>query len=306
MLAVSVRNLILWPLLFLLAGSGCAALIYEVIWLQLLQLVIGSSAVSLGLLLAAFMGGLCLGSAALPRLVSTDRNPLRVYAWLELGIAALGLITLFGLPLIGRLYLAGPTSGMLGLVARGTVAAMCLLPPTLLMGASFPAIARWLQTTPEGVSWMGSLYSANIAGAVVGCLSAGFYFLRVYDLAIATYVAASINVTVALAAFALAAITGLKVASGRTAPAGPVPKRAAGAVLVFLAIGVSGLTALGAEVVWTRLLSLLLGATVYTFSIILAVFLLGLWAGSAVGSFLIRRIRYPRLALAATQVLLAA
>src|SRR5262245_52749191 len=115
MLAVSVRNLILWPLLFLLAGSGCAALIYEIVWLQLLQLVIGSSAVSLGLLLAAYMGGLCLGSAALPRLVSTEQHPLRVYACLELGIAALGVITLFGLPLVGRVYLAGPTSGMLGL-----------------------------------------------------------------------------------------------------------------------------------------------------------------------------------------------
>ena len=74
-------NLLL--LLLLLAGSGCAALIYEIVWLQLLQLVIGSSAVSLGLLLAAYMGGLCLGSAALPRLVSPDRHPLRVYAFLE-------------------------------------------------------------------------------------------------------------------------------------------------------------------------------------------------------------------------------
>src|SRR5213592_4300640 len=72
-------------LLILLAASGCAALIYEIVWLQLLQLVIGSSAVSLGLLLAAYMGGLCLGSAALPRFVSPNRNPLRVYAYLELG-----------------------------------------------------------------------------------------------------------------------------------------------------------------------------------------------------------------------------
>src|SRR3989449_9201919 len=70
-------------LLLLLAGSGCAALIYEIVWLQLLQLVIGSSAVSLGLLLAAYMGGLCLGSAALPWLVSPRRHPLRVYAFLR-------------------------------------------------------------------------------------------------------------------------------------------------------------------------------------------------------------------------------
>ena len=87
-------------LLLLLAGSGCAALIYEIVWFQLLQLVIGSSAVSLGLLLAAYMGGLCVGSAVLPRLLSARRNPLRVYAWLELGVGAFGIAILFGLPFI--------------------------------------------------------------------------------------------------------------------------------------------------------------------------------------------------------------
>src|ERR1700747_847327 len=67
------------PLLLLFAGSGCAALIYGIVWFQLLQLVIGSSAVSLGLLLAAYMGGLCLGSAAFARVVAARRHPLRVY-----------------------------------------------------------------------------------------------------------------------------------------------------------------------------------------------------------------------------------
>src|SRR5438034_255724 len=110
-------------LLFLLAGSGCAALIYEIVWFQLLQLVIGSSAVSLGLLLAFYMGGLCLGSALYPRLVPGHRNPLRVYAFLEAGIGGFGIIVLFAMPLIGRLYVAGATSGLLGQVARGAVAA---------------------------------------------------------------------------------------------------------------------------------------------------------------------------------------
>src|ERR1700692_4430081 len=143
------RSLPLLPLL--LAGSGCgAALIYEIVWLQLLQLVIGSSAVSLALLLAAYMGGLCLGSVLLPRLVSPRYHPLRVYAFLELGVAFLGLLALFGVPLVGRLYLAGATQGTLGLILRGLVAAVCLLPPTLLMGASLPAIARWIQATPHG------------------------------------------------------------------------------------------------------------------------------------------------------------
>src|SRR5205814_8360324 len=91
----------LLPLLLLLfVGSGCAALIYEIVWLQLLQLVIGSSAVSLGVLLGTFMGGMCLGSLLLPRLISRQLHPLRVYGLLELGIGVLGLVILFGLPLI--------------------------------------------------------------------------------------------------------------------------------------------------------------------------------------------------------------
>jgi spermidine synthase len=297
----SDRYLVPWLLLF--AGSGCAALIYEIVWFQLLQLVIGSSAVSLGLLLAAYMGGLCLGSAAFARLISNRHHPMRVYAFIELGIAAFGIIALFGVPLIGRIYVAGAATGLTGLVVRGAVAAVCLLPPTILMGASLPAIARWVETTPRGISWLGLLYSANVAGAVTGCVLAGFYLLRVHDMGFATYIAAAINVGVALLALALASRTRQwTVAEDQKRPSG---QRARGVTFVYAAIAFSGLTALGAEVVWTRLLSLLLGATVYTFSIILAVFLTGLWAGSCAGSFLARRVRDPKLAFAGCQILLA-
>jgi len=289
------------PLLVLFAGSGCAALIYEIVWFQLLQLVIGSSAISLGLLLAAYMGGLCLGSAVLARLAPPTVNPLRLYAFLELGIGLLGLAALFGVPLVGQLYLFGPSQGLLGLVLRGAVAAICLIPPTVLMGASLPALARCTESTPAGVSWLGLLYSSNIAGAVLGCLLAGFYLLRVYDMAVATYAAAGLNLAVGLTSLAWA---------GRrphfaSATAPSRPSRARGASMVYLVIALSGLTALGAEVVWTRQLSLLLGATVYTFSIILGVFLIGLWAGSGAGSFWARRTAQPRLALAACQFGLA-
>src|SRR5262245_62972671 len=129
------------------------------------------------------MGGLCVGSTALPRLVSRRLHPLKVYAALELGIGVLGLLVLFAVPLVGRLYLAGATQGLPGLVFRGLIAAVCLLPPTLLMGASLPALSRWVDATPSGVSWVGWLYSANIAGAVTGCVLAGFYLLRVHDMA---------------------------------------------------------------------------------------------------------------------------
>src|SRR5215216_6456754 len=79
-------------LLLLFVGSGCAALIYEVVWFQLLQLSIGSSAVSLGVLLGIFMGGMCLGSLLLPRYLDPGHHPLRVYAWLEFGIGLCGVL----------------------------------------------------------------------------------------------------------------------------------------------------------------------------------------------------------------------
>jgi spermidine synthase len=286
----------------LLAGSGCAALIYEIVWLQLLQLVIGSSAISLAILLAAYMGGLCLGSVLLPRLVPSRLNPLRVYAVLEVGVGILGIVELFGVPLVGRLYLAGSTPGMAGLLLRGFVAALCLLPPTLLMGGSLPAISRWIRATPRGTSSLGFLYSANIVGAVFGCLLAGFYLLRVHDMAVATYAAAAINLAVAALSFAFA--PRIKSVQADVAPAKVA--LSPGALLIYIAIALSGMGALGAEVIWTRLLSLLLGGTVYTFSIILAVFLVGLWGGSSAGSYAARSVSNARIALALCQTLLCA
>ena len=289
------------PFALLLAGSGCAALIYEIVWFQLLQLVIGASAVSLGLLLAAYMGGLCLGSVLFAKFVSLRHHPVRVYALIELGVALFGLAGLFGVPLVGKIYVAGASEGLPGLILRGLIAAACLLPPTILMGASLPAISRWAHGAPHTASRLGYLYSANIAGAVAGCLFAGFYLLRAFDMAIATYAAVGINVAVALLAFALVGRVAWEPMPDHDAPG--IGTRAHRWVLI--AIAFSGLTALGAEIVWTRLLSLLLGATVYTFSIILAVFLVGLWAGSSWGSSLAKRLMRPRLALVICQAALA-
>jgi spermidine synthase len=315
-------------LLLLFVGSGCSALVYEIVWFQLLQLVIGSTAISLGVLLGTFMGGMCLGSLLLPRLVSPARHPLRVYAALELGIGAIGLLVLLVLGQIDRIYTFGVGHGMPAMLLRSMIAAVCLLPPTLLMGATLPAIARWVQTTPQGIAWLGYFYGGNIAGAVFGCLLAGFYLLRVYDLATATYVAAAINAGVAAIGFILAQMAphrpamgefvvppsgGKNVRSGSTANPPKIATSNASAAgeiagvasaprpwTVHVAIALSGLCALGAEVIWTRLLSLLLGATVYTFSIILAVFLVGLGIGSSVGSALSRSVS-PRLLLGACQ-----
>jgi len=231
-------------LLLLFVGSGCAALIYEVVWFQLLQLVIGSSAVSMGVLLGTFMGGMCLGSFLLPRCVRRGLHPLRVYAYLETGIGVFGLLILFGMPLLNTVYAAiSPGSGVVGIALRGIAAAICLLPPTLLMGATLPAISRWVESTQEGVSWLGFFYGGNIAGGVVGSLLAGFYLLRVYDLGVATFVAVLVNATVAVLALAIArsapAVEELPSDSGVQTP---VARQ--GQWAIYVAIALSGMTAL--------------------------------------------------------------
>ncbi len=284
-------------LLFLFAGSGCAALIYEVAWYQVLQLALGSTAVSLGILLATFMGGLCIGSIVLPRMNFGKGSPLKVYAGLEFGIGVLGVIVTIAMPYVSHVYAVGAEHGLESMLLRGVVAAVCMLPSTILMGASLPAIVRGIEATPRGVSWWALLYGGNTAGAVFGCLLAGFYLLRIYNMATAAFVAAAINLVVAIVSLMLAG----SVTQGEGAAA--KPGTISGKWPVYVAIALSGAGALGAEVVWTRLMGMLLLGTVYAFSIILAVFLVGLAVGGAAASWLIRRVRAD-VALGVCQLLL--
>ena len=289
------------PLLLLLfVGSGCAALIYEIVWFQMLQLAIGSSAVSLGVLLGTFMGGMCAGSYGLSRVVAPDRHPLRVYAVLEIGVAVCGIIALFAIPQIGKVYSSIVGPGMANIFMRGIVAAICLLPPTFMMGATLPAIARWVEATPKGVSSLGFFYAGNTAGAVIGCFTAGFYLLRVHDIFTATWVAVALNVVVAGLAYLIAAGSPHRAiaASERSTLPRVIPPEARA---VYATIAISGFTALGAEVVWTRLLTLVLGGTTYTFSMILGVFLTGIGLGSTAGSYIARHSLTPRRALGIAQ-----
>ncbi len=247
-----------------------------------MELVIGSTAVSLGLLLATFMGGMCAGSLMFPRVVLAQRHPLRAYAAIELGVAICGVLVLFAMPL----------------VLSRAVAAIILIPPTLLMGATLPVLSRCLDDTPS----LGFLYGVNIAGAVFGCLLSGFYLLREFDVAIATYVAVAVNAIVAIIALVLTRCVrapGKRYERGFNDAAAPSP------AMIYVAIGLSGFCALAAETIWTRLLGLLFGASVYAFSIIVAVFLVGLGIGSGIGSMLCRSIAKPRAALGWSQLLLA-
>ena len=141
--------------------------------------------------------------AAAAALHPAGEHPLRIYALLEIGIAICGVAILFGLPWAGGLYVAIGGTGFGGLLVKGLFCAVCLLTPTVLMGATLPAVARWVETTPRGVAWLGFFYGGNIAGAVFGCLLTGFYLLSAHDTMYATFVAVAINLGVAAIGFAL-------------------------------------------------------------------------------------------------------
>lgn len=286
-------------LIVLFVGSGASALIYELVWYQLIGLVIGVSSISLGILLAVFMGGMCLGSLLLPRWVSSEHHPLKIYALLEIGIAIFGVVLLYGMPLLRNLYFGAASEGLLDYLLRGMFAGICLLPPTIFMGATLPAIARWVKSTPNGVSWLGLFYGGNIAGAVIGTMLAGFYLLRVFDIEVATYAAAALNILVA--STALLVTRQVTYEKGLAKEHFYIIKQA---WPVYLAAMLSGATALAAEVLWTRHLSLFIGATIYGFALILSVFLIGLGLGSTFGSKLALHLKNPRVALAMCQLLL--
>ena len=106
------------------------------------------------------MGGMCLGSLLFPRFVSERSNPFRVYTAVEIGIAVLGIFVLFVIPIL----------------TQSALAAMCLLPPTILLGATLPVLSAAVQGEN-----LAAVYAANLAGGVVGCPLTGFCLLRVYD-----------------------------------------------------------------------------------------------------------------------------
>ncbi len=271
--------------IFLLVSTGCAASIYALVSFQMLQFAIGSSEFAVGVLMGTFIGGVGLGSVALPSVISARHHPLRVFALLQLGIGILAILTLSVMP-----YASGPY-----------LAAICVLPPALLMGAVLPITARW-----AGVSGAGSCYAANLVGAAIGCLLAGFYLLRFYDVAVATYVASAISAAAASASIGLYLRqpgTHSETFHGVESP--HPPKKESGAI-VYAAIALSGLCAMGAAVVWNRSLSLVLGGSVFTFSIVAAVFLFGLGIGSGIGSVLARRSIESRRDMAFCQTLLTA
>jgi spermidine synthase len=255
-------------------------------------LVIGASALSIAIVLAGFMGGMFIGSLLVWRVVPSRWHPLRIYAAVEVAIGVIGLLMPLVVPAARTIYVDLFGYGALGIALRAAVAGSMLLLPTALMGATLPAVARRYSGDSRGLTSVALLYGANTVGAVAGCLLTGFVLLPAWDIVAATAVAVALNLVVGATALWLSRQSSPAPAQSVPGPddatvSPPLPPPRMSVVYVVAAL--SGTTALGGQVVWTRLLSLLFGGTTYTFAIILAVFLGGLGIGSAIAASAIRR-----------------
>jgi spermidine synthase len=278
----------------LFLASGAAGLVYEVVWLRQLSFVFGVTSHAATTVLAAFMGGMALGSWLLGRRADRMRRPMAYYALLQAGVAATGLLVPVLLKLAQLVYVplydATGGSGFIFLAVRAVLAFLVLLPVTTLMGATLPALARHVSRTREAVGRrVGLLYALNTAGAVVGTLLTGFVLIEHLGLWGSTLLAAGINLAAAGGAFALSRPASAEVRPRAVEREGPTKR---GRLLLWL-YAVSGFAALGLELVWNRMLILWFSNVTYTFSAMLAVYLVGLALGGAFGSWLVKRIKRP-------------
>ena len=266
--------------------SGIAGLSYEVIWSKYLALYVGSTGLAQVIVLATFMGGLAIGSQLFGALADRVANPLRLYMVLEFGIGVYALLfdKIF---VIGRalfVALAKTDEPHLSALLAGKIlsCALSVLLPTILMGGTMPAMARYLVRGDKTVgSLISRLYFLNSIGAVVGCLVAGFYTIRTLGLQFTMVTGAFMNIVAGLIAFVLVSRDKDRQLDAMAPEQdGPAEPRPAWVFPVLLACAsISGAISMLYEVSWIRLLALVLGSSTYAFSLMLATFILGLSLG---------------------------
>jgi spermidine synthase len=279
-------------LLFLL--SGATALVYQVTWLRNLSLVFGASFEATSIVLAAFMAGLSAGGFVFARRSERLRHALAVYGLLEIGIAVFALLVPALLAALDRFYVSaalstgGVTPGLNAL--RSAMALAILFVPTFLMGGSLPVLTRGMveRYGDFGVrlSW---LYGINTLGAVVGAVTAGFFLIPALGVWHSQLLAVVANTAIGLLAIAGSRAADRATAAERGAVAGDAVAAAPTALparmrratrLAWWGTALSGMCALALEVMWTRGISIAVGTTTYSFTVMLAAFLTGIWLGS--------------------------
>jgi spermidine synthase len=295
------RSLKLISLCFIL--SGATGLIYEVLWARMLGLVFGATTLAVSTVLAAFMGGLALGSALSGKLAHRIKNPLSAYGLIEIGIAIYALLIPLLFRWIDHLYALIWQQLHPGYFAfslwRFLLSGLVLLVPTTLMGATLPVLAAALVRSSERDSnSVTRLYACNLAGAILGTLAAGFVLLPALGVRTTIAVAAVLNVIVGVIAITLQRGTTAHAAYTHDPvnfenPANPVT------TFWYFAALASGFVTISAQVAWTRTLTMIIGSSTYAFSIVVALFLIGLAFGAW---FIAQRDRSQRLRSAVLKV----
>ena len=302
------------PLLFVLFFlSGATGLVYELIWTRELTFVFGGTTYAITTVLVAFMGGLGLGSFVAGRVAHRFSEPGRVYGLLELLIGAYALAIPFLLGLANPLYRAVYQSvadepGLLTAL-RFVIGATILVVPTFCMGATLPIAVRYV--TMSGAAVGGSvarLYGINTLGAVIGVLATGFVLIPTFGLSLTTHIAAAANLLIGLLAVLILSGRGAAHAAHDiapvSAPAAPPPRtHSEDAVNTALAaFAVSGFAAMVYQIMWTRTLIMAIGSSTYSFTCILAAFILGLALGSLAIARRVDRWRNPLLVVGFLQI----
>lgn len=323
-------------LLFLF--SGLSSLIYQVIWTRQLVFVFGSTGFASATVLSAFMGGLALGSYYAGKYCDRMKNPFLWYGLLEGLIGLWALLTPFllqgALPLYKSFWSALHDNFLAFSLLRFFVVALILLPPTACMGATLPLLSRFVTSSLSIVgSRVGTLYSINTCGAVIGAVLAGFVLIPNMGLSSTTISAAGMNFVLALVVYALqnswAGSFGIPTGKDGFALFAPEPTTAPSANVsegtadsqsatsessapissggadseqsklpphifwTMAAFGASGALAMMHEVGWTRALLLIIGSTTYAFTIMLATFLIGIFLGSLIMSRFADKVKNP-------------
>jgi len=281
--AYSSSTIYLIGLCFVL--SGATGLIYEVLWARMLGLVFGATTLAVSTVLAAFMGGLALGSALAGKLAPRIRKPLSNYGWMEIGIAIYALLVPFLFRWIDHVYALIWQQLQPGYFAfslwRFLLSGLVLLVPTTLMGATLPVLSAALVRSSERDSnSVTRLYACNLAGAILGTLAAGFVLLPVLGVRTTIAVAAAINVVVGVIAIVLQRrTTAASVSESSVEVEDPSAAVDSGAFWAFAALA-SGFVTISTQVSWTRILTMIIGSSTYAFSIVVALFLIGLAGGA--------------------------
>jgi spermidine synthase len=287
----------------LLFASGAAGLIYQVAWVRLLGLTFGVTIYAISTVLAAFMGGLAIGSLIGGRRADQSRRPLRLYGCVELGVGMTALLTPWAFLALQQVY-ATVDASIAGLV-RAVLAFTVLLVPTALMGATLPLAVRGVRGTraesnrSRGDAWaMALLYATNTAGAIVGCLLGGFVLIGTLGLTQTIALAACANLVAGIGALLVGGRQSVTTRGDELRLSSEEPSRAERqrSQVALVAFAVSGAVSLAYEVVWSRILAVLFDSSIYGYVLMLATVLAGIAIGGALGGLLVRWRASPRLA----------